>query len=497
MVANRGEIAIRIIHACRELGIPTVAVFSEVDAGAMHVREADEAVLIGPATPNESYLKQENIINAAKSKNCDAIHPGYGFLAENASFAQACADASLVFIGPSPDAITLLGDKVASRQTMSAAGVPVIDGVDTPNLTDEQMAGEALKIGYPVLIKAAGGGGGKGMRVVRDPKDFISSIEGARREAMNAFGNPTVFLERFLERPRHIEFQIFGDNHGNRVHLFERECSIQRRHQKIIEETPSPALTDELRARMGATAVRVAEAANYTNAGTVEFLLDGDGNFFFLEVNTRIQVEHPVTEEVLGVDLVVEQIRVAAGEKLSWTQESLSQRGHSVECRIYAEDAAAGFLPAAGVAHLMVNPTGIGVRFDCGVESGDEVTVYYDPIVGKLIATASSRAGAIKRAVLALNEMAILGLTTNTDFLKAVLEHPDFKAGNLHIGFLEEHLPDWKPDLPKDDELMLGLGLASIAKSQNQANDSSDGVSANPEPWQTVGQWEICTGGVK
>jgi len=474
------------------MGIPTVAVYSEADKNAMHVREADEAYCIGPAAPNESYLKQENIIDVAKKSGCCAIHPGYGFLAENAEFARKVAEADLVYIGPSPEAITLLGDKVASRQTMEQAGVPVIPGVDTPGLSDSELAVEAERIGYPVLIKAAAGGGGKGMRVVREAVDFQSSIDAARREAKSAFGNPTVFLEKFLEKPRHIEFQIFSDHFGNHIHLFERECSIQRRHQKIIEETPSTALDDDLRKRMGETAVKVAKAAEYTNAGTVEFLLDEDKNYYFLEVNTRIQVEHPITEAVLGVDLVVEQIRVASGHKLSWKQEDLEQHGHAIEVRVYAEDAAGGFLPAAGTAHLLVPPQGPGVRFDSGLESGDEVTVFYDPIVAKLVVFGSDRDAAIQRTSMALDETVILGLTTNVDFLKAVLTQKKFLTGETHIEFLPEEMPEWQPEPLAGTDLSLALGMSSLLKPVKEIQ--TNGKAGIPEPWSTLGHWEICGG---
>lgn len=496
LIANRGEIAIRIIRACQEMGIRTVAVYSDVDSTAMHVREADEAYYIGGAQPGESYLRQDKIIETARKAGCCAIHPGYGFLAENADFAQAVMDANLIFIGPSPEAISLLGNKVASRQTMSKAGIPVIPGIDNADLDDAQLFIEAKKIGYPVLIKAAAGGGGKGMRVVRDPEDFQSSIEAARREAKSAFGNPTVFLEKFLEEPRHIEFQIFSDVHGNHIHLFERECSIQRRHQKIIEETPSPALNANLRKKMGTTAVNVAKAANYCNAGTVEFLLDKENNYYFLEVNTRIQVEHPVTEEVLGLDLVKEQIKVAAGLELSWKQEDIHQRGHALECRIYAEDAAAGFLPSAGIVHLMVPPNGPGIRFDSGVESGDEVTVYYDPIVAKLVTYGENRNDAIQKAKMALSKTAILGLTTNTDFLKAVLEEETFVSGDIHIDFLPQNMPDWKPNDANKGEITTILALASQLKDLKQFSQSGEHSSKQPDPWNVLGSWEICGGSV-
>ncbi|MFH0766072.1 MAG: acetyl-CoA carboxylase biotin carboxylase subunit [Calditrichota bacterium] len=497
LIANRGEIAVRVIRACHELGIKAVAVYSEADKTAMHVREADEAYLIGPAPAVESYLRQDVLVETAIQAGCCAVHPGYGFLAENADFAELCGKPGLVFIGSSPPSIRLLGDKMASRQTMRRAGVPVIPGCDKPGLSDADLAREADGIGYPVLVKAAAGGGGKGMRVVHAPADLQKSLEAARREAKAAFGNATVFLESFLIEPRHVEFQIFGDAFGHRIHLCERECSIQRRHQKIIEETPSPALDPDLRARMGETAVQVAAAANYYNAGTVEFLLDRNRNFYFLEVNTRIQVEHPITEEVIGVDLVVEQIRVAMGQELSWSQADIKQRGHAVECRLYAEDAANGFLPSAGPVLFLQEPIGPGLRFDSGVQTGDEVSVYYDPIIAKLVAYGQTREAAIQRSINALEQTAVLGLTTNREFLIAVLKHPAFQAGDLHIGFLQQHLPNWQPDPPEDDELALILALAGLAgkfKSPSNGNDQS-GEPRLPNPWQSVGAWQICAGG--
>ena len=507
LIANRGEIAVRIIRACRELGITAVAVYSEVDKTAMHVREADEAHLIGPAAATESYLNQRVLIDTALKAGCQSVHPGYGFLAENAAFAAAVNDAGLVFIGSSPESIRLLGDKVESRRTMAKAGIPLIPGSDNVlgrhGVLPHQSMGDsqewlsyqtaADKIGYPVLVKAAGGGGGKGMRVVRDPKDLKAALEGASREAQAAFGNPTVYLEKYLVEPRHVEFQIFGDTHGNRVHLFERECSIQRRHQKIIEETPSLALTPQLRNKMGETAIRVAEAAGYYNAGTVEFLLDKDKNFYFLEVNTRIQVEHPITEMVLGVDLVQEQIRVAAGEELSWKQSDLKQRGHAIECRIYAEDAANNFLPAAGPVLFAKEPRGPGIRFDGGVETGDEVSVYYDPIIAKLVAWASDREAAIRRIRAALDDTVILGVTNNIDFLKAVLDQPEFIAGKLHTGFLAEHLPNWKPEPPTNEEIRQLMALASLSSERKVVSGITTGQTI-PDPWLTLGAWEIAKG---
>jgi len=524
LIANRGEIAVRIIRACRELDITAVAVYSEVDKTAMHVRESDEAYLIGLAAATESYLNQRVLIETALKAGCQAVHPGYGFLAENAAFAAAVNDAGLVFIGSSPESIRLLGDKVESRRTMAKAGVPLIPGSDlaggskkfqsskvpkfqsgkdgVPNSPHQSMDDRqeclsyqdaADRIGYPVLVKAAGGGGGKGMRVVRDPKDLKAALEGASREAQAAFGNPTVYLEKYLVEPRHVEFQIFGDTHGNRVHLFERECSIQRRHQKIIEETPSPALTPQLRNTMGETAIRVAEAAGYYNAGTVEFLLDKDKNFYFLEVNTRIQVEHPVTEMVLGVDLVQEQIRVAAGEELSWKQSDLKQRGHAIECRIYAEDAANNFLPAAGAVLFAREPRGPGIRFDGGVESGDEVSVHYDPIIAKLVAWASDREAAIRRIRTALDDTVILGLTNNIEFLKAALDRPEFSAGKIHTGFLAEYLPSWKPEPPTNEEIRQLMALASVSSERKVASGVTTGQTI-PDPWLTLGAWEIAKG---
>ncbi len=495
LVANRGEIAIRVIRACHELGIKAVAVYSDPDQFAMHVREADEAYHIGAAAPSESYLNQDIILETARNSGCDAIHPGYGFLAENSGFAKRCADDGFVFIGPSPEAIQLLGNKVESRIVMAKAGIPLISGTkEDAVLDDKTIIAEANRIGFPVLVKAAAGGGGKGMRVVEKSEDLQTALESARRESQSAFGDPTIFLEQYLLKPRHIEFQIFGDDHGNHIHLYERECSIQRRHQKIIEEAPSVALSDDLRKRMGETAVQVAKAVNYTSAGTVEFLLDQDDNYFFLEVNTRIQVEHPVTEEVLGVDLVCEQIRVAAGEELSLKQDELTQRGHSLECRIYAEDAAGGFLPAAGPVLFLKEPSGLGVRFDGGVETGDEVSVYYDPIIAKLVVWGVDRDSAIRRMRLALKDTVILGLTTNKDFLLSVLEHPEFINGNIHTNFLQEHLPDWQPPAIEPDHLALALAVATLPSEKKYGAVQGEGASQIPDPWSVIGQWELSGG---
>ena len=440
LVANRSEIAVRVMNACRLLGIPSVAVYSDADAGSKHRWYADEAAYIGAAPPRESYLDIDKIIAAAKETGCDAVHPGYGFLAENPVFAQRCADEGLTFIGPKPDAIRLLGNKVQSRVKMTDAGVPLIPGMKGSETDPDIYRKAADKAGYPVMIKAAAGGGGKGMRVVYDPDGLQDAIDAAQREAGNAFDDDTIYLEKYIVNPRHIEFQVMADHHGHTVHVFERECSIQRRHQKIIEETPSVALDDELRARMGADAVKVAQTAGYTNAGTVEFLLDATGNYYFLEMNTRIQVEHPVTEMVTGVDLVVEQIRVAAGEPLSEPFHHLTQRGHAIECRIYAEDGEANFMPSTGAIVHYSEPAGPGVRVDSGIIAGVDITIDYDPIMAKLIVHAPTRDLALAKMIRALNEYKILGVKSSKRFMIDVMQHPEFIAGNTYTNFIETHM---------------------------------------------------------
>ncbi|MBX7237118.1 MAG: acetyl-CoA carboxylase biotin carboxylase subunit [Caldilineales bacterium] len=465
LITNRGEIAVRLIRACQEMGIRTVAVFSEADAGALHPALADEAVCIGPPPPLQSYLRGEAILRAAQERGCDAIHPGYGFLSENAAFAEAVAAAGLTFIGPSPAAMRAMGSKIASREAMAAAGVPTTPGYhphqSDPAAQAAELAAAAAKIGYPILIKATAGGGGKGMRVVHDSAVFLPELESARREAQNAFGDPTVYLEKLIERPRHVEFQVLADHHGHTVHLFERECSIQRRHQKIIEETPSPALTPELRHRMGQAAVQAAQAVGYTNAGTVEFLLAPDGSFYFLEMNTRLQVEHAITEETTGIDLVKAQIRVAAGEPLPWRQEQLGQRRHAIEARIYAEDPANDFLPAVGRVQVAAEPVEPGVRVDAGVTTGDEVSIYYDPMIAKLICTGEDRADAVRKLDWALSHYTILGITTNIPFLRAVVQHPAFASGDLSTDFIERYLAGWaSPASSPPDEALIAAALA-------------------------------------
>ncbi|HEY7781804.1 MAG TPA: acetyl-CoA carboxylase biotin carboxylase subunit [Ktedonobacterales bacterium] len=436
LIANRGEIAVRIMAACQEMGIRTVAVYSEADRGAVHVRRADEARAIGPAPATQSYLNIAAIIQAAKESGADAIHPGYGFLSENADFAAACADAEIVFIGPPPEAIRLMGSKIAAKRAVEAAGVPTVPGYLGAARDPRTLAREAQRIGYPVMIKASAGGGGKGMRVVRDPADFVEALEAARREALGAFGDDSVFLEKLLEAPRHVEFQILADRHGHVIHLGERECSIQRRHQKIVEESPCVALTPALRTEMGAAAVAAARAAGYVNAGTCEFLLDAGGRYYFLEMNTRLQVEHPVTESVTGLDLVRHQLRIAAGEPLGITQERIAPRGHAIEVRLYAEDPAHGYLPSTGTVVAFDAPRAPGVRVDAGVEAGDEVSMHYDPMLAKLIVSAEDRAGAVARLRWALDHFGVLGVTTNLPLLRAIATDEAFAAGDTNTDFL-------------------------------------------------------------
>jgi len=440
LIANRGEIAVRVIRACREMGIESVAVYSDADAHALHTTLADHRVRIGPAAAAESYLSVEKIISAARATGAQAVHPGYGFLSENPDLPSACTEAGLTFIGPSADAINSMGSKIAARRLAQAAGVPVVPGETPADQTDAAIADAVRGIGFPVLLKPSEGGGGIGMKTVRDDASLASAIAQARREATAAFGDGTLYVERLVEKPRHVEFQVLADHHGRIVHLFERECSIQRRHQKVIEETPSTALTPALRQRMGDAAVAVARAAGYRNAGTVEFLLDGTGDaarYYFLEMNTRLQVEHPVTEQVTGVDLVRAQLLVADGQPLPWSQADLSQRGHAIEARIYAEDPARGFLPQAGRLLRYREPRWPGVRVDSGVAEGDEVSVYYDPMIAKVIATAETRDLAIARLIAALRECSIAGVETNLPFLISLLELRAFREGGIDTGFLD------------------------------------------------------------
>lgn len=438
LIANRGEIALRILRTCEEMGISTVAVHSTVDRNALHVQLADEAVCIGEPPSSKSYLNIPNIIAAALTRNATAIHPGYGFLAENARFAEICADHQITFIGPSPDAMRSMGDKSTAKDTMKRVGVPTVPGSEGL-LTDEKEALEiAAKIGYPVMIKATAGGGGRGMRLVKDSAELPKLFAAAQGEAEAAFGNPGVYIEKFIERPRHIEIQILADSYGNVIHLGERECSIQRRHQKLLEEAPSPILTPQLRDKMGDAAVKAAKAINYTGAGTVEFLVDCYGNFYFMEMNTRIQVEHPVTEMITGLDLIAEQIRIAAGEKLTLSQDQVQLRGHSIECRINAEDPDHNFRPSPGRITGFLPPGGTGVRMDSHVYTDYEIPPYYDSLIGKIIVWAPDRAGAISRMKRALRECAITGLPTTLSFHQKILDNPSFIEGDIYTNFVEQ-----------------------------------------------------------
>lgn len=439
LIANRGEIAVRIIRTCREMGITTVAVFTDADRKSMHVRYADEAVYIGPSPSTESYLLKEKIIDAAKETGADAIHPGYGFLSENADFADMVRNNGIIFIGPSAESIRLMGDKISARSIMTKAGVPVVPGTKE-KITDNAEALEVIKkIGFPVMIKASAGGGGKGMRLVYSEEESVQAINSARSEANAAFGDDSVYIEKYISSPHHIEFQILADKHGNIIHLCERECSIQRRHQKLIEETPSPIMTDKLREEMGEKAIAAARSVNYENAGTIEFLVDDDLNYYFLEMNTRLQVEHPITERVTGVDLVREQIRIASGEKLSYRQTDIFQDGHAIECRIYAEDPDNNFMPSPGMIMKITEPMGFGVRCDGYVYEGYEIPIYYDPMISKLITWGKTREEAIARMLRSLEEYYIMGIKTSIDFLKRIMEIPDFVKGKYDTHFIDQN----------------------------------------------------------
>lgn len=437
MVANRGEIAVRIIRACREMGIETVAVYSEADKEALHTKLADESVCIGPAPSADSYLSMDRIISATVISGADAIHPGFGFLSENSRFAALCEQCNIIFIGPSAKVIESLGNKQEARNTMEAAGVPIIPGSKEPVYTAQAGEETASLIGYPVIIKAALGGGGKGMRVAHSPEEFVSSFQTAQKEAQMAFGDNTMYIEHFVQHPRHIEFQILADHHGNVVHLGERDCSIQRNHQKMIEESPSAALSEKLRKKMGEAAVKAAKAAHYTNAGTIEFLLEKNENFYFMEMNTRIQVEHPVTEWVTGIDLIKAQIRIASGEKLLFKQKDIQLSGHSIECRINAENPEKGFRPSPGTVKDMHLPGGKGIRIDSAIYSGYTIPPYYDSMVAKLSVWAKNRGEAIRKMRSALGEVIIEGIDTNVDYQYEILNHPDYTAGNIDVEFIE------------------------------------------------------------
>ena len=483
LVANRGEIARRVFRTCRAMGLRTVAVFSEADRMAPFVREADDAVALGPAPAVESYLRIDKIIDAARASGADAVHPGYGFLAENSDFAQAVLDAGLTWIGPSPDAIARMGSKLEAKQLMVSAGVPTLPSVDLSGLDDDDASAAADQIGYPVLVKASAGGGGKGMRIVSEPGDLADAIAGARREAEAAFGDGTVFLEKYLVDPRHVEIQVFGDAHGNLVSLHERECSIQRRHQKIVEEAPSPAVDPDLRRRMGDAAVAAAKAVSYVGAGTVEFLLS-EGDFYFLEMNTRLQVEHPVTEAITGLDLVRLQLLVAMGEPLP--PEALEPRldGHAIEVRLYAEDARHGFLPAAGTLAGFEIDRSPGIRLDSGVESGSEIPVHYDPMLAKVIAHAPTRTEAAQMLATCLRRSRIHGSITNRDLLVRILRHPQFLSGETDTGFLERHDPAELAAPLVDEGELRWMALAAVLVAHDQRRRTAPVLGTIPSGWR-------------
>ncbi len=487
LIANRGEIAVRVTRACREMGITTAAVYSEVDRKSLHVRYADEAYPIGPAPSSESYLRIDRLVAAARHCGAEAIHPGYGFVAENPQFASACQDAGIVFIGPPVAAMELLGSKTASRQAVIKAGLPVVPGTDRNLESFSEVQRIAGEIGYPVMLKAAAGGGGKGLRLVQSPSELESAYRNARSEAHNAFNDPSVYIEKYIERPRHVEIQVLGDQHGNLIYLGERECSLQRRHQKVMEECPSPLMDEALRRRMGETAVRIAKLAGYFNAGTVEFLVDQKRTFYFLEMNTRLQVEHPITEMVLGIDLVKEQVRIAAGEALTWRQEDVGMRGAAIECRIYAEDPANNFFPCPGTIEHLQAPRGPGIRSDSGVYQGWRVPIEYDPLLAKLVVWGRDRREAIARLRRALAEYEVFGIETTIPFFRRVVEHPDFVAGKIDTGFIDRALAAGilSEDQPAPEEKRVALLVAVL--------DSASGVytrnhPAQISPWKTAGR---------
>src|SRR4051794_32639854 len=485
LVANRGEIALRILRTARAMDLATVAVFADPDADAPFVAAADEAVRLPGATPGETYLRGDLLVDAARATGADAVHPGYGFLSENAGFARACADAGLVFVGPSPGAIDAMGSKTAAKELMAAAGVPVLPGVVVGEDTADLPA-QAAGIGYPVLVKAAFGGGGRGMRIVAGPEQLLEAVEGARREAVSAFGDGTVFLERFVERPRHVEVQVFGDTHGTVVSLFERECSIQRRYQKIVEEAPSPAVSPELRAELGAAAVAAAKAIDYVGAGTVEFVLDQAGRFFFLEVNTRLQVEHPVTELVTGLDLVRVQLQVAAGEPLPDEVTGASIDGHAVEVRLYAEDVPAGFLPATGTLHRFAVPDLPGLRVDAGVDDGSVVSPFYDPMLAKVVAHGPTRDAACRTLARALAEARLHGVTTNRDLLVGILREDEFRRGAIDTGYLERHDPEELSRHPQQELALRVHALAAALAGAAERRAAARVQASIPAGWRNV-----------
>jgi len=489
LIANRGEIAVRVARTCRVMGQPTVAIFSEPDRDALHVRECDEAQLVGPAEAARSYLSIPAIIDAARRSGADAVHPGYGFLSEDAGFAAAVAEAGLTFVGPPAEIHARMGDKQGARRMMTAAGVPVLPGYDGEDQSEGRLVSEAGRIGWPVMIKPSRGGGGKGMRVVRRAEDFEGALQTSRREARSSFGDENVVLERYVERPRHVEVQVLADASGTTVHLLERECSIQRRHQKVIEETPSPALTESPREELCAAALTAARTVGYVNAGTVEFLFDPDGRFYFLEMNTRLQVEHPITEIVTGFDLVRLQLEIAAGSELSFEQSDVVGRGHALECRVYAEDPYAADLPSAGRVLCFSAPRGPGVRCDEGVATGSEVPVHYDPLLAKLVTWGVDRNELLERTDEALRRTVVLGVATNIPRLRAIVEHAAFRSGEIHTGFIDEHLRELPHPGPPTDELV-AIALAALEQAPGPGGASSAG-RALPDPWSERTGWRL------
>ncbi len=481
LIANRGEIAMRVIRSAKAMGIRTVAVFSDADANAPHVKAADEAVNIGQAPSAESYLKIDTILKVGKELKVDAIHPGYGFLSENAEFARKVREAGIIFIGPSPEAISIMGDKLAAKEAVEAYDIPMVPGTPQAIENPAEALKVAKKIGFPVLIKAAAGGGGKGMRMVEKEEEFEEQLQHAVSEAVSAFGDGTVFIEKYVTSPRHVEIQILADNYGNIVYLFERECSIQRRHQKVVEEAPSAVLTPELRKKMGEAAVNVARACNYTGAGTVEFLIDADKNFYFLEMNTRLQVEHPVTEMITGVDLVQEQIKVARNEKLSFTQDDLYINGHAIELRVYAEDAANNFLPDIGKLEIYQRPEGTGIRVDDGYAEGMEIPIYYDPMLAKLIVHGIDREDAIKRMIRAIENYRIIGVETTLPFGRFVMRHNAFKSGNYDTHFVKNYFQPENMATPQEKELAAILAGRVIREKSEKKKTGAQ--SPMPSPW--------------
>ncbi|SHL73610.1 acetyl-CoA carboxylase biotin carboxylase subunit [Hymenobacter psychrotolerans] len=488
LVANRGEIALRVLRSAKELGLATVAIYSEADRNALHVRYADEAVCVGPPASKDSYLRGDKILEVCRQLGVDAIHPGYGFLSENAEFARQVTEAGIIFVGPSPEAMDIMGDKLSAKQAVKAYNIPLVPGTDEAISDVNEAKQIAQQVGFPILIKASAGGGGKGMRLVHNLEEFEEQMQLAINEATSAFGDGAVFIEKFVTGPRHIEIQVLGDEHGNIVHLFERECSIQRRHQKVIEEAPSAVLTPELRAEMGRCAVDVARACNYTGAGTVEFLLDDQHNFYFLEMNTRLQVEHPVTEQITGLDLVKEQIKVAQGLPLAFGQDDLSITGHALELRVYAEDPQNNFLPDIGTLTTYVRPQGPGVRVDDGFEQGMEIPIYYDPMIAKLVTFGATREEAIARMLRAIDEYQITGIQTTLDFGRYVLRHPAFVSGNFDTNFIRDHFPAdaLKPAAPDEATAKLAAVLTAmlLAEKKPAIAASTEAPAATGSAWK-------------